>query len=133
MQSEKDNIFEFNQYTKSDKMPYFIYADIVPLIGKIDGCTNNPENSSTTKIGEHILCRYSMSTIWWSDHIKNNHALYCWKDCMEKFCISLRQHAKNINDFEKKKMLPLTKEELNPDQNEKVCCIWEKQILKKVW
>ena len=45
-------------------MPYFIYADIVPLIGKIDGCTNNPENSSTTKIGEHILCRYSMSTIW---------------------------------------------------------------------
>ena len=39
-------------------MPYIIYADIVPLIRKIDGCTNNPENSSTTKIGEHILCRY---------------------------------------------------------------------------
>ena len=28
MPSEKDNILEFNQYMKSDKMPYIIYADI---------------------------------------------------------------------------------------------------------
>ena len=28
MPSEKDNIFEFNQYMKSNKMPYIIYADI---------------------------------------------------------------------------------------------------------
>ena len=54
MSSEKDNILEFNQYMKSDKMPYIIYADIESLIKKIDGCANNPENSSTTKIGEHI-------------------------------------------------------------------------------
>ena len=31
-------------------MPYIIYADIESLIKKIDGCANNPENSSTTKI-----------------------------------------------------------------------------------
>ena len=37
MSSEKDNILEFNQYMKSDKMPYMIYADIVSLITKIDG------------------------------------------------------------------------------------------------
>ena len=60
MPSEKDNIFEFNQYMKSDKMPYIIHADIESLIKKIDGCANNPENSSTTKIGEHIPCGYSM-------------------------------------------------------------------------
>ena len=28
---------------------------------------------------------------------------------MKKFCKSLREHTKNIIDFEKKKMLPLTK------------------------
>ena len=49
MPSEKDNILEFNQYMKSDKMPYNIYADIESLIKKIYGCVNNPENSSTTK------------------------------------------------------------------------------------
>ena len=45
---------EFKQYMKSDKMPYIIYADIESLIRKVDGCANNPENSSTTKIREHI-------------------------------------------------------------------------------
>ena len=63
MPSEKVNILEFNQYMKSDKMPHIDYADIESLIKKIDGCVNNPENSSGTKIGEHIPCGYSMSTI----------------------------------------------------------------------
>ena len=34
MPSEKDNILEFNQYIKSDKMPYIIYADIESFIQK---------------------------------------------------------------------------------------------------
>ena len=38
MSSEKDNILEFNQYMKPDKMPYIIYADIESLIRKIDRC-----------------------------------------------------------------------------------------------
>ena len=63
MPSEKDNILKFNQYMKSDEMPYIICADIEFLIRKIDGCANNPKNSSTTKHGEHIPCGYSMSTI----------------------------------------------------------------------
>ena len=45
-------------------MPYVIYTDIESSIKKIDGCTNSPENSSTTNIGEHIPCGYSMSGIW---------------------------------------------------------------------
>ena len=28
---------------------------------------------------------------------------------MKKFCTSLREHAKDMTDFKKKKMLPLTK------------------------
>ena len=40
-------------------MPYIIYADIEFLISKIDGCANNPEKSSTVKIGKHIPCGYS--------------------------------------------------------------------------
>ena len=44
-----------------------------------------------------------MSTIWGFDHIKDKHTLYSRKDCMKKFCASLREHARNIIDFEKKK------------------------------
>ena len=36
MPSEKDNILEFNQYMKSDKMSCIIYADMESLINKIE-------------------------------------------------------------------------------------------------
>ena len=45
-------------------MAHIIYADLESLIKKIDGCANNPEKSSITRIGEHIPVGYSMSTIW---------------------------------------------------------------------
>ena len=44
-----------------------------------------------------------MATIWAFNHIENKHSLYHGKDCMKKFCTSLREHAKNIIDLEKKK------------------------------
>ena len=39
---------------------------------KTDGCKNDPDNASTTKVDEHILCGYSISTIWTFDGIQNN-------------------------------------------------------------
>ena len=36
-----------------------------------------------------------MSTIWGFDHIEKKHTLYCGKDCMKKFCTSLREHTEN--------------------------------------
>ena len=72
-----------------------------------------------------------MSTIWGFDHIEDKHTLYRGKDCMKKFCTSLREQAKKIINFEKKKMLPLTKEELKSHQDAKVCYNYEKKILKK--
>ena len=56
MPSQKNNIFQFNRNKNSDKMSYIIYADLEPLIKKIDGCANSPEKSSVTNIGEHIPC-----------------------------------------------------------------------------
>ena len=41
-----------------------------------------------------------MSIIWAFDYIENKHTLYRGEDCMKKFCTSLREHAKNIIDFE---------------------------------
>ena len=50
---------------------------------------------------------------------------------MRKFCESLREQKKNIIDFEKKKILTLTKEELKSHQNPKVCYVCGKRFLKK--
>ena len=103
MRSEKDNILEFNQYMKPDKMLYITQADIESLTKKIDGCANNPENSSATKISEHISSGYLIPIIWVFHYIENKHDLYHGKDRMRNFCKPLIEHEKNINHFENKK------------------------------
>ena len=45
------------------KIPFVIYADLQFLIEKFDGCKNNSEKSSTTKVSEHISSGLSISTI----------------------------------------------------------------------
>ena len=44
-------------------MPCIIYVDTEYLIEQIVWCANNSQNYST-KIDEHALCGYLMSTIW---------------------------------------------------------------------
>ena len=130
MSSEKDNILEFNQYMKSDKMSYIIYADTESLIKK----------QMEVQIIQKILQQQKLESIFLVDifnvnymafdNIYKKHTLYRGEDCMKKICESLREHAKKTTDFEKKKILPLTKEELKSYQDTKVCYICGKRLLK---
>ena len=101
MPSEDTKISEFNQ--KSNKAPFIIYEDLECIIEKIDGYENNLQNLSTTKVSKHIPSGFSMSVISSFRNIENNHDAYRVKDCMKKFCESLREHAMKITDFKKKK------------------------------
>ena len=113
---------------KSDKMTYIIYAGLVSLIKKIDGCANNPKSSSKTTIGKHIPCG-----IWGFEHIKNKHIFYGGKGCMEKFCKSLSEHAQSVIGFEKKETLPLTNKQLKSHEDVQVCHICRKYFLTKLF
>ena len=46
---EDTKMIEFNQFQKSDRASFIIYTDLEWIIKKIDGCKNNPDNSSTKK------------------------------------------------------------------------------------
>ena len=50
MPSEDTKILKFNQYQKFDKAIFLLYEDLECIIEKIDGCKNNPENSSAIKV-----------------------------------------------------------------------------------
>ena len=63
MPSDDTKILEFNQYHKSDKASFIIWADLECITEKIDGCRSNPENPSTTKLRQHIPSGFSVSTI----------------------------------------------------------------------
>ena len=73
MPSEDTKILEFNQYQKSEEAPFITYADLKCILEKIDGCKNKHENSSTTKLTEHIPSGFSMSTISSFRSIENKH------------------------------------------------------------
>ena len=56
MPSEDTRLLEFDFLLKYDKAPFIIYGDLECIIEKIHECKNNPENSFTTKVREHIQC-----------------------------------------------------------------------------
>ena len=70
---------------------------------KIDECKNNPENSLATKGSKHIPSCSSISTISSFKSIENKHDVYRRKDCMKKFCESLREHEIKIFKFKNNK------------------------------
>ena len=96
MPSEENKILEFNQYQKSDKSAFIIYADLECTIEKIEGCKNNSEKSSTTKISKHIPSDFSMPTISTFRSIENKHDVCRSKDCMKNFSEYLREHVMKI-------------------------------------
>ena len=59
MPSEQDNILQFYQYMKSDKMSYIIYADMESFM-KNRRCEDNPENASTKEL--RSICLVDIQT-----------------------------------------------------------------------
>ena len=69
-------------------MHYLLYKEI-------DRCKNNPENSSATKVGEHLPGGFSIFTVLSFKSIENKHDVYRGKDCMKKFCESITTHNRD--------------------------------------
>ena len=93
------------------------------------GAKNNPERSSVTKMMSIFLaktqCRQFENLIIQKTSILHIVGKTVWKNYD-----SLREHAENIIDFERKKMLPLTKKELKSHEDAKEWYICGKRIQK---
>ena len=60
--------------------------------------------------------------------IKHKHNVYRDKDCMKKYCESLREYAMKIINFKTKKMKLLTKEQQESYENANNCCICKEKF-----
>ena len=130
MPSNGNNLIKYNQGEKSLKLPFIIYTDLECLLEKINTCCNNPDLSSTTKINRHVPPSYSIYTHCSFDKSKNKLSYYRGEDCMKRFCKDLRDHATKIIDCEKKLITPLTKEEEDNYNKEKICYICKKEFVE---
>ena len=132
MPNEENKIIRYNQGEKSIKLPFIIYADLECLLGKMNTCYNNPEESSTTEINKHTPSGYSLFTHCSFDKIKNKLDYYRGEDCMKKFCKDLREHATKIINYEKKNMMPLTIKEEIYHNKQKICYICKKNLIRMI-
>ena len=109
MPTKDNNLIKYNQGEKSIKLPFVVYADLECLLEKTSTCQYNPNEYLQLNLINiyHRVIQYSL--IVHSIKQKINH--YRGKDCMKKFCKDLREHATKIINYEKKKLIPLTKEE----------------------
>ena len=128
MPTKNNNIIKYNRGEKSMKLPFVIYADLEYLLEKMSTCINNPNESSTTKINKHVPSSYSIFTRCSFDESKNKLNYYRKDDCMKKFSKDLREHVTKIINYEKKKMIPLTKEEKIYHNKQKICHICKKEF-----
>ena len=133
MLSEHTKILEFNQYQKFDKAPFVVYADLECIIEKIDGCKNNNENSSTTKVSEHIPSGFSMFTVSLFRSRENRYDVYRVKDCIIKFCEFIREHVMKKNYFKKEEMKLLTKDQQESYEHVNICCICKENLKINIW
>ena len=127
MPTKDNNIMKYSHGEKSMKVPFIIYADLECLLEKMSTCINNPNESSNTKINKHTPSGYSIFTSCSFDESKNKLNHYRGKDCMKKFCKDLKEHATRIINHEKKKIIPLTKEKKNYN-DQKVGYICKKEF-----
>ena len=81
-----NKILEFNQYQKSDRVPFAIYSDLECIIQKI-GAPKIIFNSklSSTKVNEHIRLGFSVSEISSFRSINNKHDIYGAQDFYKRF------------------------------------------------
>ena len=128
MPTKDNNIIIYNHGEKSMKVPFIIYADLECLLEKMSTCINNPNESSTIKINKHTPSGYSIFTSCSFDESRNKLNYYRGKDCMKKFCKDLKEHAKRMINYEKKKIIPLTKEEKINYNDQQICYICKKEF-----
>ena len=81
---------------------------------------------SATKTSEHKHSGYPLFTNCSFVLSKSKLDCYRGKDCMEKFCKDLKEHATKIINYQKKEMIPLTNKKSKSYKKQKVCYIYKK-------
>ena len=121
-------ILKYNPRKKSLKAPFAISLNLECLLKKEQSCQNSLEKSYTEKKARHEPSGWAMYTRCSFDEEENKLDYYRGKDCIEKLCKKLKKHAMKIINYEKKEMIPLTKEENKSYKEQKTCHICEEKF-----
>ena len=114
-----EKTLKYHPGEKSSKASFAIYLDLECLLKKEQSWQNNPKKSYTEKKAINESSGWAMFTSCSFDEKENKLNYYRGKDCIEKLCKKLKKRAMKIINYEKKEMIPLTKEEKKSYKNKK--------------
>ena len=123
-----EKILKYNHGEKSLKAPFAIYLYLECLLKKEQPCQNYPEKSYTEKKARHEPSGWAMFTRCLFNEKENKLYYYREKDCIEKLCKKLKEHAMKITNYEEKEMIPLTYEENKSFKEREACHICEEKF-----
>ena len=94
MPSKENEISQFNEYQKFNKVSFINYADLEFFTENIDGYKNNSKYLFETKVDEHIPSGYLISTKSSFKNRENRRDVYGGKDYIKMFFEYLREQLR---------------------------------------
>ena len=85
------------------KILFSIYGDFESILEELSKGSNDPKESSTTKISKYTPSGFSLFTYCSFDKTKNKLAYYRDKDCMKVFCKILKKYIERIMYWKKRR------------------------------
>ena len=102
MLNEDNKILKYSHGEKLMKV-FFLLLMLTQSVWKYAPFSKQPQKIWYRKKYIHTPSGYSLSTKWSFDPTKDMLDCYRGKDCMEKFCKDLKEHATKIINYKKKR------------------------------
>ncbi|KAK3093489.1 hypothetical protein FSP39_016361 [Pinctada imbricata] len=94
-----DDILEFQNFHKQLRVPFVIYADFETLVEKMDTCSPNPAESSTTKCSHFEPCGYAYKVVCSNDNHTKSPVVYRGEGAVQHFLKKLHDEEQYIKDI----------------------------------
>lgn len=128
MPEEGKNILKFEGYHKQMRVPYIIYADFECLNISVEGCANDPRESSTRQVSEQTPCGYCYVVIR-CDGVTKPPVVYRGESVVEHFLASLQDELIEINEvFKHPAMMDMSPDDWRSFDSAKDCHICDEPL-----
>ena len=128
----KGSTVEFYDRQNQFKVPFIMYTDFEAILEPIQGPSQDPKESYTKKVHQHIPPGYCVYSKFAYGEVETPLKLYRGKDCAEKFCDCIKQEAHRLyHMFPEKPMDPLTNKQWKQYEKASRCHICFKPFKNK--
>ena len=127
---EKGTMLKFENYNRSEKVPFVVYADFESYIKPMQSCDPHPEKSYTKQYQKHEPLSFCYFIKCFDDEVYTPKLVsYIGESAAQKFIEMLEEDIRKITNIPKKKMIFGEKERERFNKTTK-CWICNKQFDK---